>query len=215
MSSPYESVAVLPVIVFNDEYLAVVDIPLKWTGALNGDSGRFTGEREHYITNGFITMSPSSCEIYFGIPHGDLYFPPGYDTLAYLYFTLQDTGFVNFDTISGGGPEMYLCFVDSNLYRIQPHIERPVLYHISTYPPGDVNSDEKIDIGDVVFLISYMFRGGTPPNPLLAGDVNGDCLVDLGDVVYLISYLYKDGPAPLMGCASYKNNHVGNHREDK
>ena len=63
---------------------------------------------------------------------------------------------------------------------------------------GDVNNDEVVELGDVVYLISYLYKGGPAPDPLESGDVNCDGKVELGDVVYLISYLYKNGPAP--GC---------------
>ena len=28
---------------------------------------------------------------------------------------------------------------------------------------GDCNCDGKVDVGDVVYLINYLFRGGPPP----------------------------------------------------
>ena len=71
----------------------------------------------------------------------------------------------------------------------------------ANYLPGDVNGDQIVDLGDVLFLISYLYKGGTAPDPTASGDPNADCLADLGDVLYLISYLYKDGPAPQPGCA--------------
>jgi len=46
--------------------------------------------------------------------------------------------------------------------------------------PGDVNYDGKVDVGDVVFLINYLFRESTIPEPIESGDTNGDCLVDVG-----------------------------------
>jgi parallel beta-helix repeat protein len=61
---------------------------------------------------------------------------------------------------------------------------------------GDANGDRIIDVGDVVYLINYLFKGGSIPNPLLSGDNNCDSVVDVGDVVYLINYLFKGGPAP-------------------
>lgn len=61
---------------------------------------------------------------------------------------------------------------------------------------GDVNGDELIDLGDMVYLISYLYKSGPAPDPLLAGDANCNGLVDLGDLVHLISYLYKAGPPP-------------------
>jgi len=68
------------------------------------------------------------------------------------------------------------------------------------YLPGDANGDEIVNLGDVVFLISYLYKSGSAPTPISVGDINGDCSVDLGDVVYLISYLYKAGPIPREGC---------------
>jgi hypothetical protein len=65
-----------------------------------------------------------------------------------------------------------------------------------TFTYGDVNSDGVIDIGDVVYLINYLYQSGTAPDPLLVGDTNCDSGVDVGDVVYLINYLFKGGPLP-------------------
>ncbi len=61
---------------------------------------------------------------------------------------------------------------------------------------GDANADGVIDIGDVVYLINYLFKGGLSPHPLEAGDANCDGVVDIGDVVYLINYLFKGGSPP-------------------
>lgn len=66
---------------------------------------------------------------------------------------------------------------------------------------GDANGDRVVDIGDVVYLITYLYRGGPPPKIMAAGDANADCTLDIGDVVYLITYLYRGGPVPKMGCA--------------
>ena len=67
---------------------------------------------------------------------------------------------------------------------------------ISQFTRGDCNGDGIIDLGDVVYLINYLYKGGLPPEPLEAGDANCDGVVDLGDVVYLINYLFKGGPPP-------------------
>ena len=63
-------------------------------------------------------------------------------------------------------------------------------------PRGDANGDRTIDIGDVVYLINYLYKGAPPPNPLEVGNCNCDGVVDLGDVVFLINYLFKEGPPP-------------------
>ena len=63
---------------------------------------------------------------------------------------------------------------------------------------GDANADGIIDVGDIVYLVSYLYKNGPAPSPVEAGDCNCDGIVNVGDVVYLVSYLYKNGPAP--GC---------------
>jgi hypothetical protein len=61
---------------------------------------------------------------------------------------------------------------------------------------GDANNDSVVDIGDVIYIINYLYRSGPEPIPWEAGDVNCDETVDLGDVVYLINYLFRSGPPP-------------------
>jgi len=61
---------------------------------------------------------------------------------------------------------------------------------------GDANGDGQINVGDAVFLINYVFKGGSAPDPLEAGDANCDGDVNVGDAVYLIAYVFKGGPEP-------------------
>jgi len=61
---------------------------------------------------------------------------------------------------------------------------------------GDCNGDGVIDVGDVVYLLNYLFKNGPAPQPLSLGDVNADTMVDVGDVVFLLNYLFRNGPAP-------------------
>jgi hypothetical protein len=65
---------------------------------------------------------------------------------------------------------------------------------------GDANGDGSINISDVVFLINYIFMGGSAPQPLLTGDPNCDGSINIADVVYLINYVFAHGPAP---CAAF------------
>jgi hypothetical protein len=67
--------------------------------------------------------------------------------------------------------------------------------------PGDVNNDSLVDLGDVVFLINYLYEDGSEPCVMEAADPNADCQVDLGDVVYLINFVFREGPVPKPGCA--------------
>ena len=70
----------------------------------------------------------------------------------------------------------------------------PVIRTIGLY--GDANSDGKLNVTDVIYLVNYLFKGGPEPNPLLAADVNCDAKINVTDVIYLINYLFKGGPPP-------------------
>ncbi len=68
--------------------------------------------------------------------------------------------------------------------------------------PGDASGDSLVDIGDVVFLINYLYLEGTEPCVCEAADCNNDSVIDAGDVIHLINYLFMDGPAPIRGSVS-------------
>ncbi len=61
---------------------------------------------------------------------------------------------------------------------------------------GDANRDGIVEIGDVVFLMNYLYRNGSVPDPMVLGDSNCDEVLNLADLVFLINYLFKSGPPP-------------------
>ena len=76
--------------------------------------------------------------------------------------------------------------VDNHIQVVEP----------STYVCGDANRDGTVNIGDAVYVINFIFKGGPAPSPLGAGDANCDHAVNVGDAVYVINYIFKGGPAP-------------------
>lgn len=73
-------------------------------------------------------------------------------------------------------------------------------FNVQSYVCGDSNGDDDLNVGDVVFLIAHIFKGGPEPNPACSGDANGDGDLNIGDAVYLIAYVFRGGPAPDDGC---------------
>ena len=64
---------------------------------------------------------------------------------------------------------------------------------------GDANSNGFVDVGDAVYIVNYVFRGGPAPTPQpIAGDANCDGGTDVADAVFLINYIFRGGPPP--GC---------------
>lgn len=74
-------------------------------------------------------------------------------------------------------------------------------FTIDPYICGDANGDGSVNIGDAVYIIGYVFRGGPAPVPVAAADVNLDGNVNIGDAVYLVNNIFRGGPEP---CFTWK-----------
>ena len=59
---------------------------------------------------------------------------------------------------------------------------------------GDANGTGSVDVADIVYLVSYVFKLGPEPDPLYCGNANGDGVVNVADIVYLVAYIFKHGP---------------------
>ena len=68
---------------------------------------------------------------------------------------------------------------------------------VCDYICGDGDGDRVINILDIVFLINYIYKSGTAPEPLESVDVNSDLQINILDVVYLINFIYKSGAEPV------------------
>ena len=66
--------------------------------------------------------------------------------------------------------------------------------------PGDANSDSLVNVGDIVFLLNFLYQRGPEPCVCEAADANADCVINVGDIIYLINYLFVGGPPPKPGC---------------
>ena len=105
----------------------------------------------------------------------------------------------NSPCIDAGDPDIYVR-PDSGGCRIDMGA------HEYPYILGDANSDSiitpkesrigAVNIGDIVFLINYLFQSGLAPCPYHAGDTNCDGEINLADIVCLINYLFRGGVLP-------------------
>jgi hypothetical protein len=65
---------------------------------------------------------------------------------------------------------------------------------------GDANGDGSHSVADVVYLVSYVFKGGPSPAPIESGDANCDGEINVGDAVYLLNNIFRGGPQPCANC---------------
>ena len=57
-----------------------------------------------------------------------------------------------------------------------------------TYVYGDANADGVVTVGDMVYLVNYLYRLGPVPDPPSAGDINGDCKVNARDLQLMTTH---------------------------
>lgn len=60
---------------------------------------------------------------------------------------------------------------------------------------GDIN--DEINVADLIYLVDYLFKGGTEPPCFNEADVNSNNSILVDDLTYLVDYLFKGGSAPL------------------
>jgi len=92
-------------------------------------------------------------------------------------------------------PSGDFIFVSLDGDAIVPDIISPRCWPV-TWFCGDANRDLQLNIGDAVYIIHYIFRGGPAPSPINSGDGNGDGSINVADAVYLINHIFQGGPAP-------------------
>ena len=84
--------------------------------------------------------------------------------------------------------------------------------NLHKFTAGDANGDDIVNVGDLVYLVNYVFNStqcavnppiGCAPDPYESGDANCDGNVDIGDAVYISNYIYKSTECatnPPIGC---------------
>ncbi len=66
--------------------------------------------------------------------------------------------------------------------------------------PDDGTFPGSVDIGDLVYLVSFMFQGGAAPACLEEADIDGSggaIPIDIADLVALVAFMFQGGAAPV------------------
>jgi hypothetical protein len=64
------------------------------------------------------------------------------------------------------------------------------------FTPGDAGFDERIDISDAVFVLSWLFLGGEAPPCEDAADTDDSGSHNLSDAVVVLNHLFLGSAAP-------------------
>jgi hypothetical protein len=182
--------------------------PLSFTARVNDDVGAFDYRTLDFNINPELTISTSS------LPHGFVGTPYSQqlqaaggtgqriwndlnDDLSETGLSLSVTGLLS-GVPSDTGSITFIAHVEDE---IGAAADRFLSAEVNfSWVCGDADGSGNVDIDDVVFLISYIFSGGPPPNPIESGDPDCSEGVDIDDVVYLIAYIFTGGPEPCIEC---------------
>ncbi|MBI4601621.1 MAG: hypothetical protein HY721_06635 [Planctomycetes bacterium] len=87
-----------------------------------------------------------------------------------------------------------------------------------TFRRADSNGDGRVDIGDAISTLTYLFSGGAAPGCTDAADANDTGDLDLSDGIFTLQWLFaggndppapgpfdcgSDGPGDALGCTAY------------
>jgi len=113
-----------------------------------------------------------------------------------LSFTDGDTAFVSGIPSYASNFSFKLRVTDSS----DPIKQDEMTFTININPAiplnGDANASGTINVADIVYLIGYVFSGGSAPDPILLGDCNCDSIINMVDIIYLVNYIFRSGPPP-------------------
>jgi hypothetical protein len=177
-----------------------IKLPVKYSGELDLVIDSFS--TFGCFTNGFegisiIDDNPGSKEITFSLkPRADgspLYTSPNSGSVIKLYFQAPNAKrnqqtVIDFEGYGGGFEPLIIA----NGVTYGPIINNGLMEYL--YTCGDIEGDGVVDILDIVFLIDWKFKDGSPPDVMESADVNNDGAVDILDIVHLIDWKFKECP---------------------
>ena len=62
---------------------------------------------------------------------------------------------------------------------------------------GDANGSGTVNLADIIYIVNYVFKGGTKPAPDCRGDANNNGTINLSDIIYEVNFIFKGGPKPV------------------
>jgi hypothetical protein len=68
---------------------------------------------------------------------------------------------------------------------------------------GDANENGSITSADIIHMVNFVFKGGTPPGPCeAAGDVNCSGTCTSADIISMVNFVFKGGTPPCDACTT-------------
>lgn len=193
--------------------LSRIYIPLEYRGnlLLTYDSTSVAGCRTEGYTYSMAFFDPFNKYIIFDIrvpsDGSKPLLPPGEGTVLKVYFTYFATAKPGTTTemkLDGFSTtyDDYLPLMVSDGFDYEPLYKNG--YMSVPIPPCCVNdrgnfdydSEDVVDIADLVFMVDYQFRNGDAPECFDESNLVIDGVIDVADLVFMVDYQFRDGAPP-------------------
>ena len=144
---------------------------------------------------------PDNCKLQFNPNTGvltlicdNLYLPPNTDLLYFSYTAIPQQDLGPGTTLDN---RAYIR-IDDSPFSLMNQVTRTIEGCCKGFR-GNTNGDEQdqIDVSDVTFLVTYMFKHGPEPLCFEEADINGDGDINIADLTRLVDYAFKHGPEPV------------------
>ncbi|MDH3891617.1 MAG: T9SS type A sorting domain-containing protein [candidate division Zixibacteria bacterium] len=183
-------------------------IPLKIPVGVAVDSLSRVGLQTENWDYTFSSVEPDSGFLYMALANSmGASIPTGEHALFNIHFKSLNAecdvpSLVHWDTALSHDPVRNLLFADVDGLDVEAGFDRERdVTEVPPYTPGDMDGSGTVDIGDLVYMVDFMFNGGPPPAIMNSMDVNGSCTgPNIADLVYFVDYFFQGGAAPVCGC---------------
>jgi len=181
---------------FLDRYLNSIQIPGAPHGAYTADNATYVYPNQAFVPEElFVNMEDSGYSL-FSSAHPDSQFVDLHTVMTfdtglaltsadtYVYYvelvTIQDGTLSDLQSAADAGKQWYLNHFSSGCC-----LDR-----------GNVDGIGAINVGDLTYLVDFLFFGGLAPPCEEEGNVDGIGGINVGDLTYLVDYLFFGGLSP-------------------
>ena len=185
----------------NSQPIDKITIPFTYggSGLIDYDSVTFGNRTSYFDEIKFVHQDSwvrkYTVELSIDVAGTNLPLEPGYGEVMRIHFSTDPYalgGSNDFVDTTNGAYQLSLRseymtynprFYDGNI------VMKPVIR-------GNADNIGSINVADLVYLVNYLFKGGSAPVTIQSGDANSDLAVLVTDLTYLVEYLFKGGQPP-------------------
>ena len=186
-------------------------IPVQYSGVLGLNQSAVTWSTEGCRTAGLdlqqqIHFNPVGYEMTFRLANqgASQDVAPGQGPILKIFFQLDGAPAFGEETVIDiSGYNNYVPGFENSVFDYDPIVINGLIHNPDCCQGfrGNVDgdSDDIIEITDLIYLVQFMFQDGPEPPCMKEANVNGGIFgeIDIEDLIMLVNYMFQDGPEPV------------------